>query len=36
MNHGILFIWSDKTKLNEMIDCVEEKGFVYIENLVVT
>ena len=35
MSHGILFIWSDKTKLNEMIDCFEEKGFVYIENLVV-
>ena len=33
MNHGILFVWSDKTKLNEMIDCFE--GFVYIENLVV-
>ncbi|KAM3131948.1 hypothetical protein pb186bvf_015961 [Paramecium bursaria] len=35
MNHGIVFIWSEKTKLNEMIDCFEEKGFVYIENLVV-
>lgn len=35
MPNGIVFIWSDKSLINEMLEYFESKGFVYIENLVV-
>lgn len=35
MPNGIVFIWSEKSLINEMLEYFESKGFVYIENLVV-
>ena len=33
MKNGIVFIWSEKQLLGEIIDLMIEKGFQYIENL---
>ncbi|CAD8051463.1 unnamed protein product [Paramecium primaurelia] len=35
ISNGILFIWSDKGLINEILEIMENKGFTYIENLVV-
>ncbi|CAK62308.1 unnamed protein product (macronuclear) [Paramecium tetraurelia] len=35
ISNGILFIWSDKGLINEILEIMESKGFTYIENLVV-
>nr|7F4S_D Chain D, MTA9 [Paramecium tetraurelia strain d4-2]7F4S_E Chain E, MTA9 [Paramecium tetraurelia strain d4-2]7F4S_F Chain F, MTA9 [Paramecium tetraurelia strain d4-2] len=35
ISNGILFIWSDKSLINEILETMENKGFTYIENLVV-
>ena len=34
MNNGLLFIWADKTRLCEIIDLMEEKKFLYVENII--
>lgn len=36
MNNGIVFIWSEKEILGEIIDVLESKKFQYIENLMIT
>lgn len=35
ISNGIIFIWSDKSQILEILDVMEKKGFSYIENLVV-
>lgn len=35
MSNGILFIWSDKDLIHEILETMESKGFTYIENLVI-
>lgn len=35
ISNGIVFLWSDKRILSEIVDTMENKGFVYIENLVI-
>lgn len=36
MNNGIIFIWSEKEILGEIINAMEAKGFQYIENFMIT
>ena len=35
MKNGIVFIWSEKEILGELVHTMEEKGFFYIENFIV-
>jgi hypothetical protein len=34
MSNGIVFIWTDKKLLSDIIESMSEKGFSYIENFV--
>lgn len=34
MNNGLVFIWTDKRKISELIDIMADKEFKYAENLV--
>lgn len=34
ISNGLVFIWTDKTRICEMIDIMEEKKFAYVENIV--
>lgn len=34
ISNGIIFIWSEKSLLSEIIEAMDHKGFIYIENFV--